>query len=269
MDKAWAGVDAGKEFHWAHVLDASGRELLSRKVENDEAGIARLIDEALSLAEEVIWAVDQPGGSAALLLALLWERNQRALYVPGLTVDRARDAYRGESKTDARDAHVVADQARMRSDLGELRAGEQEIAELQLLLARRRDLITDQSRTITRLRETLLSSFPALERALDLNSKGPLTLLTYYQTPVQLRRAGPKRVATYLRNRGVKGSNKVADKALAAAKAQSVTLPAQEVASRIVAELAKDVLGLKERVESIDEENRAAFFRPSRGSDSR
>jgi hypothetical protein len=142
----------------------------------------------------------------------------------------------------------------MRSDLGKLEAGEQEIAELQLLLARRRDLITDQSRTITRLRETLLSSFPALERALDLNSKGPLTLLTYYQTPVQLRRAGPKRVATYLRNRGVKGSNKVADKALAAAKAQSVILPAQEVASRIVAELAKDVLGLKERVESIDEE---------------
>ena len=29
MDKAWAGVDAGKEFHWVHVLDASGRELLS------------------------------------------------------------------------------------------------------------------------------------------------------------------------------------------------------------------------------------------------
>ncbi len=30
VDKAWAGVDdAGKEFHWAHVLDASGRELLS------------------------------------------------------------------------------------------------------------------------------------------------------------------------------------------------------------------------------------------------
>ena len=41
MDKAWAGLDAGKEFHWAHVLDASGRELLSRKVENDEADIAR------------------------------------------------------------------------------------------------------------------------------------------------------------------------------------------------------------------------------------
>jgi transposase len=260
MDKAWVGVDAGKEFHWAHALDASGRELLSRKVENDEADLSKLIDDVLLVAEELVWAVDQPGGGAALLLALLWERNQRVLYVPGLTVDRARDAYRGESKTDARDAHVIADQARMRPDLGKLEPGEQEIAELQLLLARRRDLITDQSRTITRLREALLSLFPALERALDLNSKGPLTLLTHYQTPAQLRRAGHKRVATYLRNRSVKGSNKVAHKALAAAQDQSVSLPAQELASRIVAELAKDVLSLKERIESIDEELEKRFF---------
>jgi hypothetical protein len=72
------------------------------------------------------------------------------LYIPGLTVDRARDAYRGESKTDARDARVIADQARMRPDLGELTPSEAELAELQLLLARRRDLVTDQSRTIIR-----------------------------------------------------------------------------------------------------------------------
>jgi transposase len=264
MDKAWAGVDAGKEFHWAHLLDASGRELLSRKVENDEADLLALIDEALSLAEEIVWAVDQPGGGAALLLALLWERNQRVLYVPGLTVDRARDAYRGESKTDARDARVIADQVRMRSGFSELKPGEEEIAELQLLLAWRRDLVTDQTRSITRLREALLSLFPALERALDLNSKGPLTLLTHYQTPAQLRRAGHKRIATYLRNRSVKGSNKVAHKALAAAKSQSVSLPAQEVASRIVAELAAEVLSLKGRIEKIDEEEigQRFFVRP-------
>src|SRR5215216_2005610 len=152
MGKVWAGIDAGKEFHWACVLDASGAEMLSCKVENDEADLSALIDEVLPLAEELVWAIDQPGGGATLLLGLLWEREQRVLYVPGLTVDRSRDTYPGESKTDARDAHVIADQARMRPDLGELEAGELEIAELQLLLARRRDLITDQSRTITRLR---------------------------------------------------------------------------------------------------------------------
>src|SRR5215207_10106950 len=259
MDKAWVGVDAGKEFHWAHLLDASGRELLSRKVENDEADISKLIDEVLFLAEEVVWALDQPGGGAALLLALLRERNQRVLYIPGLSVDRARDTYRGESKTDARDAHVIADQARMRPDLGELKPGEEEIVELQLLLARRRDLVTDQTRTVTRLREALLSLFPALERALDLNCKGPLTLLTHYQTPAQLRRAGHKRVAAYLRNRGVKGDS-VAHKALSAAEAQSVTLPAQEVASRIVAELAGEILALKENIQGVDEELEQRFF---------
>ena len=260
MDKVWAGIDAGKEFHWAHVLDASGTQLLSRRVENDEAELVALIEEALSLAEDVVWAIDQPGGSAALLLALLWERGQRVIYVPGLTVDRARDAYRVESKTDAKDARVIADQARMRPDLGALQPGEGELAELQLLLARRRDLVTDQSRTIIRLKEALLALFPALERALDLNRKGALTLVARYQTPAQIRRMGCKRLAAYLGNRGVQRANAIAGKALTAAKAQSVSLPAEDVAARIAAELAKEVLFLKDRIESIDEEVGQRFF---------
>jgi hypothetical protein len=241
------------------VLDASGTQLLSWRVENDEANLVALIEEVLSLTDEVLWATDQPGGSAALLLALLWERAQRILYVPGLTVDRVRDAYRGESKTDAKDAYIIADQARMRPGLSELQASEVERAELQLLLARRRDLVTDRSRTIIRLKEALLASFPALERALDLNRKGALTLVAHYQRPAQIRRAGRKRLAAYLRNRGVQGAEDIADKALEAARAQSVTLPAEEVAARIVAELAEEILSLKDRIESIDEELEQRF----------
>lgn len=260
MDRAWVGVDVGKEFHWVHVLDTSGRELLSRKLENDETDIAKLVDKALSLAEEVVWAVDRPGGSAALLLALLWERDQRVLYIPGLTVNRASDTYRGESKTDARDAHVIADQARVRPDLGELEPGEEEVAQLRVLLGRRRDLVIDQNRTTTRLGGTLLSVSPALERALDLNRRGPLTLLTHYQSPAQLRRAGHKRIAAYLRNRGVKGFDSVAGKALTAAKSQSVTLPAESIAARIVAELAVEILALKDQIELMDKEIEQRFF---------
>jgi hypothetical protein len=47
----------------------------------------------------------------------------------------------------------------MRPDLGALEPGEAALAELQLLLARRRDLVTDQTRTIIRLKEALLSLF--------------------------------------------------------------------------------------------------------------
>jgi transposase len=260
MNKAWAGIDAGKEVHWAHILDASGEELYSRRVENDEEDLSLLIDEVLALSKEVVWAIDQPGGSAALLLALLWERGQRVLYLPGLAVDRARDAYRGESKTDARDARIIADQARMRADLGEIIPEEGELAELQLLLARRRDLITDQTRAITRLREALLALFPALERALDLNTKGALTLVCHYQSPQQIRRTGQGRLAAFLKNRGVKGAEGLAGKALAAARAQSVRLPAEGVAATIVAELAEEALALKERISTLDGELEKRFF---------
>ena len=260
MDNAWAGIDAGKEFHWARVVGIEGETLLSRKVENDEADLRKLIGEVLPLAEEITWATDQPGGTAALLLALLWERNQKVIYIPGLTVDRARDTYRGESKTDAQDAYVIADQARMRGDLSGLQANEGELAELQLLISRRRDLVTDRSRIITRLREALLALFPALERTLDLNNSSALTLVAHYQTPTALRRAGYKRVATYLKNRGIKGADTLAKKALAAAESQSAVLPAQDVGSAIVAELAREALVFKQRIERVDEELKHRFF---------
>src|SRR5829696_1672930 len=260
MDKAWVGVDAGKEFHWAHALDASGAKLFSRRVENDEGSLSALIDEVLCLAGDLVWAIDQPAGGAALLLALLWEREQKVLYIPALVVDRARDAYRGESKTDERDARLIAEQARMREDFSELAPEEGTLAELRLLLARRRDLTVDQTRAITRLREALLSLFPALERTLDLGAQGSLVLLLRYQTPAKIRRTGRKRLASYLKGHTVKGADELARKALEAAKTQTVELPAQEVASRICAELAGEVLALKERLATVDGQIASRFF---------
>jgi transposase len=150
-----------------------------------------------------------------LLLALLWERGQGVSYVPGLSVDRARDGYRGESKTDRKDARVIADQARMRADLGRLEPGDEALAELQLLLARRRDLVADRTRAVTRLRETLLALLPALERAFNFNTRGPLELVASYQSAGAIRRAGRRRIAAYLKKRGVAKADALAEKAVA------------------------------------------------------
>ncbi len=258
--KAWMGVDAGKGSHWVVMLDAEGETLLSRRVDNREADLSSLIEEALAFGLELTWAIDQPGGTATLLLALLWEKGQRIVYLPGIAVDRARDAYRGESKTDRRDARIIADQARMRRDLRTLKAGDELLAELRLLIAHRRDLVADRTRAITRLRDALLALFPGLERSLDLNKRGALLLVGRYQTPQAVRRSGRKRVEAYLRARGVRGASRLAEAALSAAKAQSVTLPAEDVASGIVAELAERVLALKERIAALDEELEGRFF---------
>jgi Transposase len=51
-----------------------------------------------------------------LIIAMLLTRQQRVLYLPGVAVNRASAAYRGEGKTDPKDATIIADQARMRHD---------------------------------------------------------------------------------------------------------------------------------------------------------
>lgn len=252
-------MDAGKGFHWAVMLGAEGEVLLSRRVENDEADLSALVEEVLSHGLEPTWATDQPGGSAALLLAVLWERGRRVLYVPGIAVDRARDAHRGESKTDARDARLIAEQARVRRDLSTLEPDEELLAELKLLVAHRRDLVLDQARAIVRLREALVSLFPGLERALDFRTFGPLVLVLRYQTPQSVRRAGRKRIEAYLGSRGVRNASRLAETALGVAKAQRAVLPAEGVAAGIVRELAERALALKERTTELEGEIEERF----------
>ncbi|PLS84499.1 MAG: IS110 family transposase [Actinobacteria bacterium] len=253
-------MDAGKGFHWAVMLDSDGEVLLSRRVENEEADLSALVEEALGFGLALTWSTDQPGGTVAMLLALLWKRDQPVLYVPGIAVDRARDASHGESKTDARDAHLIAQQARMRRDLSSLVPGDELLAELALLVARRRDLVTDRTRTITRLRDALLALFPGLERALDLGDKGPLLLVERYQTPHTIRKAGRNRVEAYLKKCSVRGAAKLAEKAVVATKGQSVSLPAEGVAAGIVAALAREALLLKERIVEVDRELELRFL---------
>jgi hypothetical protein len=122
----WAGIDAGKIEHHCAVIDRDGQRLLSRRVANDETVLLELIDAVMTLADggEVSWAIDLNHGGAALLIALLVTGEQRLLYIPGRTVYHASGGYHGDGKTDAKDAAIIADQARMRRDLQPLRPGE-------------------------------------------------------------------------------------------------------------------------------------------------
>lgn len=243
----WAGVDAGKADHHCVVIDDGGQRLLSRRVANDEATLLELLDAVTALADggEVTWAIDLNHGGAALLIALLIAAEQRLLYIPGRTVHHASGSYRGDGKTDAKDAAIIADQARMRRDLQPLRPGDEVAADLRILTARRTDLVADRTRAINRLRAQLLEYFPALERAFDYShSKAALILLTGYQTPDGLRRAGGARLEGWLRKRKARNASAVAAAAINAAHAQRATIPGQQIAAAMVARLAKEVMAL-------------------------
>ncbi|MFE3904821.1 IS110 family transposase [Streptomyces sp. NPDC059153] len=144
------------------MIDTEGTKVLSRRVPNNEAELLELMGDVLALAEDdqVTWAVDLNAGGAVLLIALLASHGQRLLHIPGRTVHHASLSYRGNGKTDAKDAYVIADQARMRRDLQYSQDWDEIAVDLKILTARRYVLAADRTRVINRLRAQLLEYFP-------------------------------------------------------------------------------------------------------------
>jgi transposase len=249
----WVGCDVAKASHWVCILDDEGEVVLSRKVEATEKDLEALCSEIARLGGERMVGIDLVGGPATLLEAILLERGERVFYVPGVAVNRARDAYRGEAKSDPRDARIIADQLRLRwRSLAEVRPTDENIAELRLLASHRRDLVQEQTRRIARLREILLGVFPGLEAALDLTNLGALLALTKVARPISARKLGKARLARWLKSQGVRKADVLAERIVSAARAQRHELPAAKVRAALVAEIASEVLRGKERLAALE-----------------
>lgn len=252
MTAIWAGIDAGKTHHHCVVIDGTGKRLLSRRVANEETELLKLLGDVLALGEVTAWGIDLADGGAGLVIAVLLNHGQHLLYIPGRAVNRASEGYRGDGKTDAKDAAIIADQARVRRDLMPLRPGDELVTELKVLTGRRRDLSDDRTRAINRLRGHLNGIFPGLERELDLGNVGPLVLLTGCQTPAAVRRTGVKRLATWLRSRKVRGAAHLAATAVQAAEKQHTAVPGEKITAQVVHSLAREVMALNEKITETD-----------------
>ncbi|MFI6061820.1 hypothetical protein [Streptomyces sp. NPDC051286] len=91
-----------------------------------------------------------------------------------------------------------------------------------------------------------------MERAFDYAaSKAAVIMLTGYRTPAALRRVGPNRLATWLKNREVRGAQALADAAVAAAQAQHTGVAGEATAAAVASTLAKTVLALNEEIAGI------------------
>jgi transposase len=144
----------------------------------------------------------------------------------------------------------------MRRDLQPLQETSEIAVDLKILTARRLDLSADRTRAINRLRAQMLEYFPALERAFDYStSKAALILLTGYRTPAALRRIGRARLATWLKNHGVRTVNvakSAADAAVTAAEAQFTVVPGEKTAATMVHTLAREVMALDQEIAELE-----------------
>ncbi len=257
----WVGIDVGKTKHHACAIDTDGSVVFSQKVPNDQAAIEQMLTRASKTATEVRWAIDLTSNAAALLTAILLTGGHQVLYVPGRVVNRMTGVFHGEAKTDAKDAKVIAETARMRTDLAPVDATSDLVIELPRLTTHREDLMADWVRGINRLRDLLSGIFPALEGAFDYSTRSALVLLTGFQTPDGIRSAGYKSLAEYLRQHSAwaKGIPAMAATALAAARSQTVRLPGESTTAALIARLATRLLDLDQEIKDTDKMIAARF----------
>jgi transposase len=250
------GIDIAKELHWVSAIDSAGEILLDRKLANRPEDLLRLADELKALPAPVRIGIDVLGGIATLSQAVLLEAGFELVHVPGLSVNRARQGtVGGESKSDPRDARVIADQVRTRRDLRPIETQSELDVELRLLVSRRRDLTTDQTRRLSRIHDLLVSIFPELEQALDLTAKTPLLLLSAFVTPAELRQASEPRLRKLFGAR-IKHSyvGELISTARACAQRQPMSLPGETLSASLVRELAREALGTLDRLAALDAE---------------
>ncbi|ESQ14272.1 MAG: hypothetical protein N838_12245 [Thiohalocapsa sp. PB-PSB1] len=240
------GIDVAKEVHWACAMDRNARVLFSQAVGNDPAAIVSLIGKIEALeAENTRTAIDMLGGAASLLCAMFAEAGLPLVHTPGLAVNRARQGIRGgERKSDPKDAVVIAELARTRPDLRAVEPPDPLDAEIRLLVSRRRELVTEQTRRAARLRDLLSGLFPALERRIDPTTRTGLVFLSHYAAPEDIRAAGAKRITRRL--------TKAATGLRQAAQAQTVTIPGAQLRAEIIADIAREALAARDRLKATD-----------------
>ncbi|WP_433356070.1 IS110 family transposase [Microtetraspora malaysiensis] len=196
--RLFVGDDWAEDHHDVEVMDTSGQRLAKARLPEGVAGMARLHTLVGELAGEL---AGDNADEIEVLVGIETDRGPwvQALVAAGYTVlavnplqaARFRDRLGvSGAKSDAGDAHVLADMARTHAH--ELRpvAGDTPQAEAVKVVARiHKTLIWERTRHTQRLRHALRDYFPAaLEAFEDLDAADARELLAKAPTPAQAAR---------------------------------------------------------------------------------
>jgi transposase len=259
----FVGDDWAEDHHDVEVQDEAGRRLGKAKLGEGIAGIARLHEliaehqDENAEAEQVVVGIETDRGPwvQALLAA-----GYRVWAINPLQVARYRERHSvSGAKSDAADAHTLADM--VRTDRHQLRpvAGDSDLAEAIKVVARaHKTLLWERTRHMLRLRVALREFFPAaLEAFAELTAAEALELLGKAPDPVSAAGLTTAQITAALKRAR---RRQVADKAQAiraALGAEHLTQPAAVVSAyaatvraqvAILATLGAEITRMEEQV---------------------
>jgi Transposase/Transposase IS116/IS110/IS902 family len=266
----FVGDDWAEDHHDIEVMDEAGRVLGKGRLPEGAAGMARLheligkcLGEDPREAEVVIGTETDRGPWVAAMVAA----GYTVFGVNPLTASRfrARHAVSG-AKSDAGDAHMLADM--VRTDSHQLRAvaGDTAQAEALKALARmHKTMIWERARQVQRLRHQLLGYFPGALAAYggDLAAPDNLELLAKAPDPARAARLTRAQVSAALKRAGRRKITDQATAIIAALRGAQLGQPPAVTAAyaATVRALIAVIITLNEQVKILQEQVEADFGR--------
>lgn len=201
------GFDVGKSFHAAHAMAPGGRKVLALRVDNDEAAVDAFVERALALSgcdpSLCLVAVDQRRSVGTVVVRRAAAAGCDVAYVTGAREKHARDLFPGVSKSDAKDAEVIASVAAgMPKCLLPVPAEDDGMEGARRYRSQLSFTVKQATQAKNRLRAALLESNAAFERLIDLSRGWHLDVLEKIGGPWQVLDAGRKRLARVAKGAG-------------------------------------------------------------------
>lgn len=158
------GLDVGKSGHHACALTNTGERIYDKPLPQDEAARHEIFA-SMQAHSSVLMVVDQHNTIGALPIAVARDCGCTVGDLPDLAMRKAADLYPRRSKTDRRDAFIIADTARtMPHTLRAVDRDDETLAALKMLAGFHDNIAKDATRTKNRLRSVLTQIHPELER---------------------------------------------------------------------------------------------------------
>jgi transposase len=261
----FVGDDWAEDHHDVEVQDSAGRRLARARLPEGLAGIARLHE----LIAGAVAADAEPGQVSIGIetdrgpwVAALIAAGYRLIAINPRQVARYRERHSTSgAKSDAGDAHTLADM--VRTDGHQLRpvAGDSPLVEGIKVVARaHQNLVWDRHRQMLRLRASLREFFPAaLEAFDDLTAPDALELLAAAPDPGRAARLSRSKIAAALKRSRRRDVEVKAATIQAVLRSAQLTQPAEltgayaatvRAATAVLAALNAQIAALGEQVEA-------------------
>jgi transposase len=267
--RLFVGDDWAEDHHDVELMDEAGKVLVKRRLPEGAAGIAQLhglvgayLGEEPDEAQVIIGIETDRGPWVAALAAA----GYLVFAVNPLQAARFRERHGvSGAKSDAGDAHALADM--VRTDSHQLRpvAGDSPEAEGIKVLARtHKTMIWERTREVQRLRHQLREYFPAaLEAFEDLDAPEALELLARAAEPARAAKLTRAQVSAALKRAGRRNITERATTVLAALRGEQLGQP--EILTAAYAAAVRSLIAvitvLNEQVKVLEQQVRDHFGR--------